>query len=355
MTNRSPNPFQLASAGHLDAVLDYLPDPGWIAQPVWPGDAYGPLAAESKVGKTWAALDLGISVASGGSWMTAFDCTPGRVAYFLGEGGMRNTLRRNRAICASKGIEPEDLTESMFLNFRVPHLAEANQMVRYTAAVQEVDPTLIILDPLYIAAGGANGASLYDMGTHLEAAQHAAEAVGAALVTVHHYNQTGKGKGAGRMSGAGPQEWGRVLATADVDGKRRTLPGDISEVDMLWSFSGGEINDTQVRVRRRVWVEDRNDLLSPMHYEVELLQPDDNEVHLTDVQVAVLAVLDDGFMPRSEIEDRVNAERRERGADPFASRSIQEALKVLLEECGLVERSGKQHSGYSWRRSATDS
>ena len=123
---------------------------------------------------------------------------------------------------------------------------------------------------------------------------------------------------------------------------------------MTWSFSGGEINDTEIRVRRRVWVDDRNDLLSPMHYEVELLQLDKDETNLSDVQVAVLTVLDEVPITTSEVEAATNTSRTQQGQDPFAKRSIQVALKSLHEEHGLADRSGEEHSGYSWRRSAAE-
>lgn len=58
-----------------------------------------------------------------------------------------------------------------------------------------------------------------------------------ALVIVHHWNKTGEGKGAKRMSGAGPGEWGRVLVS--------------------------------VAVRRRVWSDDPADLSSKLHYDLE--------------------------------------------------------------------------------------
>jgi RecA-family ATPase len=69
------------------------------------------------------------------------------------------------------------------------------------------DVVLVLVDPLYLAAKGARGASLYDMATVLEPLQLLCQNADCALVLVHHWNQTGKGTGAERMSGAGPFEW----------------------------------------------------------------------------------------------------------------------------------------------------
>ena len=48
-------------------------------------------------GKTWAALDLAVSVATGRPWLDHFACpSPGPVLVFLGEGGERATVRSHR-------------------------------------------------------------------------------------------------------------------------------------------------------------------------------------------------------------------------------------------------------------------
>jgi len=73
----------------LGAVLDRVQAagrPGWLVEGLWPADAYGVLAAEDKAGKTWAILDLAVSVAAGRPWLGAYPCPQaGRVLVFLGE------------------------------------------------------------------------------------------------------------------------------------------------------------------------------------------------------------------------------------------------------------------------------
>ena len=122
------------------AVFDYISlaelhrkdiaDPGWIVQGIWPGDAYGTLAAEAKAGKTWSQLDLAVSVATGGKWMNAYQCDTGTVVVFLGEGGERNTRRRLRAICEHKGVDPDTLDNLLIVD-RVPHFNDAQSMRNY--------------------------------------------------------------------------------------------------------------------------------------------------------------------------------------------------------------------------------
>lgn len=297
------------------AVFDYISladlhrkditNPGWIVQRIWPGDAYGTLAAESKAGKTWSQLDLAVSVATGGNWLNAYQCDKGTVVVFLGEGGERNTRRRLRAICKHKGVDPDSLDNLLIVD-RVPHFNDNLSMGLFRRTLRHIDPRLVIVDPLYFAAAGGEGSNLYSMGDLLEQAQHAVAAVDAALVVVHHFNQTGSGNSARRMTGAGPEEWSRVLGAAGHKELTSTQHGG-SRVQVDWTFTGGEIAPQKLSVIRTVWVDDPNDLTSPMHYHIEVTEGADTASSLTPAQQAVLDVLDEGWMTATEIYELVTA------------------------------------------------
>jgi hypothetical protein len=68
------------------------------------------------------------------------------VLVFLGEGGERATVRRIEAIATAKSVDFDQLADRLRLCFRVPRLA----------------------------AAGAGGANLYDMGAVLQAIQASA-------------------------------------------------------------------------------------------------------------------------------------------------------------------------------------
>jgi RecA-family ATPase len=77
-----------------------------------------------EAGKTWAALDLAVSVATGRPWLEHIACpSPGPVLVFLGEGGERATVRRIEAIATAKGVDPDQLAAPLQLCFRIPRLA----------------------------------------------------------------------------------------------------------------------------------------------------------------------------------------------------------------------------------------
>jgi len=107
------------------------------------------------------------------------------------------------------------------------------------------------------------------MGEVLTGPQVLCQDHGAALILTHHWNKTGTGSGAQRMRGVGPTAWGRVLGSGEVIDDRRE--GLKSIVEIAWEFTGSEIPPTRFGVTRTVWVEDPQNLASPMHYEVEVM------------------------------------------------------------------------------------
>jgi hypothetical protein len=159
---------------------------------------------------------------------------------------------------------------------RAPYLGDKHHRAEFERMVVETGPRLVILDPFYLAARGAKGADLYAMGEVLEYPQRVCVEAGAALFIVTHFNRR-DGRGALRITGAGPAEWGRVLIAADVK-SRRTDPQTkattvITELDCI----GGEIPDATLRVTRTISADEPDDLDSPLHVRVVVTEIDPAE------------------------------------------------------------------------------
>lgn len=259
--------------GDLAARVDAAGPRRYLVRGVWPQGDYGVLSAEPKAGKSWTAADLAVSVATGTPWLGSFPIDqPGPVTWFVGEGGEGNTVRRVRAVCRARGIDTDDL--DLELCTRAPRLSNDEHMGLLADQLDAQRPALVVIDPLYLATGSAAKiGDLPAMGALLERPQLVCAEVGAALVVVHH-NKRGEGSGVSRMSGAGPEEWGRVLISGSVR-SRSTDPdtGQTSVVTQL-EVRGGEIADRTVKVTRRVWADDPDDLDSPLHVETDVGQPE---------------------------------------------------------------------------------
>jgi AAA domain len=331
----------VSSYGEVVARVAAAGEPRWLIQGLWPADAYGVLAAQEKAGKTWAALDLAVSVASGRPWLDHFACpSPGPVLVFLGEGGERATVRRIEAIATAKGVDPGQLADQLRLCFRVPRLAAPGAGSELAAIQAELDAhpaALVVLDPLYLAAAGASGSNLYDMGAVLQAIQGVCQAAGCALLVVTHWNKTGDGRGADRISGAGPAAWARVICSVSIQ-HRASDPDGASTVLLGAELIGGEIADTSFRIRRRVHADDSADLGSPLSYAVEVLADEEDEdldpaaAALSKSRQWVLSALRAGGDMQTV---KQLGDRRAQAGHPLKPRTIQTALGEL-ETAGLA-------------------
>lgn len=259
----------------LCAKVDAAGPRRWLLRGLWPAGEYGVHSAEMKAQKTWNTVDLAVSVASGTAWLDAIPVDdPGPVVMFAGEGSESNLVRRLRAVCNARDVKAETLP--IVVCTRAPHLSDRLHLVEMAAKIDAVRPRLVTLDPLYLAARGAQATSLYDMGAMLEAPQHICQEAGAALWVATHNNRK-EGKGAGRISGAGPAEWGRILLVGEVK-SRRTDPATMeTTVIVQLDVIGGEIADQGLRVTRRIRAEDPDDLDSPLIYAVETSAGDDDQ------------------------------------------------------------------------------
>jgi hypothetical protein len=241
----------------------------WLVRGLWPGDAYGVLGAADKAGKTWAHLDLAVSVAAGVPFLDRFECPdPGPVTLFLGEGGDASMVRRLEAVSEHKGVILADLP--LRLEFKPPNLTRSEHLEFIAKELADHPPRLLGLDPFYLMAGGRSGASLNEMGEVLAGVQALAEDAGAALAVNVQWNKTGSGRGPERFTGVGPGAWGRVLGSAAVEQSHVDPAAKLSTVTLAWTFRGGEIPETEFRTTRRVWAEDPEDLDSPLHYKIEV-------------------------------------------------------------------------------------
>jgi hypothetical protein len=156
------------------------------------------------------------------------------------------------------------------------------------------------------------------------------------LLVVTHWNKTGDGRGADRISGAGPAAWARVICSVAIQ-HRGSDPNGSSSVLLGFELIGGEIADTRFRLRRRVRADDPADLGSPLSYTVEVLADDDQDLDpaaaaLSKSRQWVLAALRAGgeFQTVKQLGDRLA-----QAGHPLKPRTIQTALGEL-EAAGLA-------------------
>src|SRR6266481_1400972 len=120
----------------------------WLVQGLWSDQAVGILGGEPKCCKSFLALDLAVSVASGAPCLRRFAVQrTGPVLLFPAEDSLAVVRRRLEGICSAAGVDfqslPVEVITAPTLRLDAPKDRE-----RLSNTVQARQPHLLILDPL---------------------------------------------------------------------------------------------------------------------------------------------------------------------------------------------------------------
>src|SRR5246500_1535940 len=120
----------------------------WLVQELWSDQAVGILGGEPKCCKSFLALDLAVSVASGAPCLRRFAVRrTGPVLLFPAEDSLAVVRQRLEGICSAAGVDfqslPVEVITAPTLRLDAPKDRE-----RLTNTVQARQPRLLILDPL---------------------------------------------------------------------------------------------------------------------------------------------------------------------------------------------------------------
>lgn len=157
-----------------------------------------------KTNKTYAMMDLAVSVATGTPWWN-LKTTKGPVLYIDFELEKRFFKKRLEAITNAKGVTLDEVDDIDVWNLR-GHAADLTTLVdSIVERVKSNTYSLVIMDPLYKVLGGRDENSAGDINSLMNELDKIAVASGASIVAGHHFskgNQAGK-ESADRISGSG--------------------------------------------------------------------------------------------------------------------------------------------------------
>ncbi|HEX7838953.1 MAG TPA: AAA family ATPase, partial [Kofleriaceae bacterium] len=127
----------------------------WIIRDIIPRGEPSLLVGPAKSGKTWVALDLAISVATGMPWLGgALENTlgrPGRVLCILLEDSVRRLGKRLWQLCRPRGIRPNVdpvLKEHLSITRALLRLPDKQDERDFAAELKRWRPDLVIVDNL---------------------------------------------------------------------------------------------------------------------------------------------------------------------------------------------------------------
>ena len=178
----------------FDHVNDIdLSPPKWLIDDFLVEHSMAALVAPSYTGKSFLAVDIACSVASGISFHGR-SVEKGAVMYVVGEGryGIR---RRVEAFCRDRGVTMTRETAPLHFSKQGVNFRDPSSISSMRDDLRKVkDLKLIIIDTLARSFGGGNENAPQDMGEFIQSCDDLMHEFGATLLIVHH---TGKDSSAG--------------------------------------------------------------------------------------------------------------------------------------------------------------
>ena len=164
--------------------LENLPPPTWLVQGVITEGGLSVFWGRSGTFKSFAALDIAMTIATPGAKWFGREVKHGRVVYVAAEGAYGLAVRARGWIAAKgKGMPKPDLR-------LVPHgivltSEDAEHLIRGVMDLGE-RPALIVIDTLARTFGSGDENKTPDMNAYVQAADHLIRETGAHVLIVHH-------------------------------------------------------------------------------------------------------------------------------------------------------------------------
>lgn len=138
-------PLPVVRASDLDAPLRHQP---WLIERLWTHQAVGIIGGSPKSGKTWLALEIAVSVASGTPCFDTFTvCSPGPVLLYAAEDSAVALRSRVETLARVHKVDFKQL-DVHIITVDTLRLDRAEHQDRLESTMYVYKPALLILDPL---------------------------------------------------------------------------------------------------------------------------------------------------------------------------------------------------------------
>lgn len=196
--------FKLLNRSELKA----LPDPEWLVHGTLPADSFTVIYGAPGAAKSFAALDVACSIASGHTFHGAV-VKRGQVLVAVGEGLRGMKWREEAWGLAHLDSDQEALERNLHILPKAVHLLEqkdADMLVNtaeYLSQNGEEPLRLVIIDTWARAMVGGDENSAKDAGMAIEVCERIRHATGATVLVVHHTGAEGtRERGSTALRGA---------------------------------------------------------------------------------------------------------------------------------------------------------
>jgi hypothetical protein len=168
----------------------------WLIDQLWGASAVGVIGGAPKCSKTWLALDMALSVATGTPCLNRYAVPEaGPVLVYLAEDALPVVRERVAGMARQRGLDLDTIpihviTASVLRLDREPHRTQLLETAR------ELRPRLLLLDPLVRLHGidENNAGEVAQLLAYFRALQRELDV---SVVLVHHSRKNGGGSGVG--------------------------------------------------------------------------------------------------------------------------------------------------------------
>jgi hypothetical protein len=178
------------------------PQTSWLIENIWGLDAVGIVGGAPKCCKSWFALDLAISVASGTPCLDHFEVhQKGPTLVYLAEDAAPRVRERVLGICRHRKVDIDTLDLHLIdtPSLRLDLESDRNKL---RAAVHNLKPKLLILDPL-VRLHRADENSSAEISAILGFLREIQRAFHTAVILVHHMSKKSRAHLGQSLRGSG--------------------------------------------------------------------------------------------------------------------------------------------------------
>jgi putative DNA primase/helicase len=244
------------------------PEIDWLVDGVIQRGANGFICSLPKVGKSWLAVDLALSLALGMPWLGFNLQRAAKTALITREDNPALTRWRMDRLLAGKNRSRAELAEQLYVNSREQspefRLDRAELFAPMIAELKTVRPEFVILD-VFNVLHGADENDNTEMRAILEELNRLQKEVGCAIGAVHHFSKSAEGSLTQRLRGssaiAGWAEWLVGVEAVAGDTRPRRVQFELKAGEPPKAFCyrvSGEESDSWKRIERTDWVPERS-------------------------------------------------------------------------------------------------
>lgn len=188
------------------------------------------VAGPSKTLKTTFLTELVVSVCSGTDLLGKFKTAQHRVAFMSAESGQETLQETARRVCASKGIELDQLGQHLFWSFKPPQIREASHILSLRKFIERNRIDVLAIDPAYLSMGlGDDAKNQFVVGEVLSNLTALANDTGVTPILAAHTNkniETGVELELSHIAYAGFGQWARQWILINRrEAYDRSIPG----------------------------------------------------------------------------------------------------------------------------------